>query len=416
MSAITVSKLVRYLKNKLDGDTNLQSITVIGELSNFHRHNSGHLYFTLKDSGSAINCVMFLSCARLIKFTPKNGDKVEIQASCSLFEVTGQLQLYVNSMKLQGVGDLFARYEELKNKLNEEGYFDTNHKKAIPTKYPLKVAVLVGDKSAAMSDIKICFKRRWPICKVDYYPVLVQGIDAPKDIIKTLNKVDDLDYEMIILARGGGSFEDLFCFNDETLVKTIYNLKTFIISGIGHEQDFTLADFVSDLRAPTPTATVELITPNINDLISDVLDLEDSIKSIMHNKLKNLSDKLDNLSNNKYFVNPNLIIDKTKMKLDYLDSKLINYSNKLINIENDINNNLSKMKFLLNIKLDKNKNKLDGYSNLLKAYSVDNTLKRGYSLVYKEDKLIKNKKELIKDDLINIRLFGGNIKAEVKGE
>lgn len=416
MSSITVSKLVRYLKNKLDTDENLQSITVVGELSNFHKHNSGHLYFTLKDTSSAINCVMFSSCARQIKFSPKNGDKVEIVASVSLFEVTGQLQLYVNSMRLQGIGDLFARYEELKNKLNEEGYFDTEHKKVLPTKFPEKVAVLVGDKSAAMSDIKICFKRRWPIAQVDYYPVLVQGIDAPKNIINTLNKVDNLGYEVIILARGGGSFEDLFCFNDENLVKTIYNLNTFIITGIGHEQDFTLADFVGDLRAPTPTACVELITPNINELLEDIYEKEDELKSLMNNKINDLTDQLNVLSNNKYLLNPKLLIDKTKMKIDYYDSKLTNYSSKLRIISSNIDNSISKMKILLTHNIDNKRNKLNTYESLLKIYSIDNTLKRGYSLVYKDEKLLKNKNELKDKDLISIRLYGGNIKAEVKGD
>lgn len=415
MSAITVSKLVRYLKNKLDTDSNLQSITVIGELSNFHRHNSGHLYFTLKDTNSAIGCVMFSSRANSIKFAPKNGDKVEISASVSLFEVTGQLQLYINSMKLQGVGDLFAQYEELKNRLNEEGYFDISHKKQIPTKYPEKVAVLVGDKSAAMSDIKICFKRRWPLTRVDYYPVLVQGIDAPKNIIETLKKVDELNYEIIILARGGGSFEDLFCFNDENLVKTIYDLKTFIITGIGHEQDFTLADFVSDLRSPTPTACVELITPNISDLNEELNSLIYELNTSVTNKLENNKRIIEEFSNNKYLINPHLLTDKVKMKLDYYESKLSNYQSSINLINNKIDNTISQIKLLLLHKVKSKQSILDSYNNLLKAYCVDNTLKRGYSLVYKQDKLIKNRKELNSNDEINIRLYGGNVNATIKG-
>ena len=391
MSAITVSKLVRYLKNKLDGDTNLQSITVIGELSNFHRHNSGHLYFTLKDESAAINCVMFKSSAASLTFEPKTGDKVIVSANTSLFETTGQLQLYVLKISLDGEGELYQKYEMLKKKLEVNGIFDSSHKIELEKTYLDRVAVLVGDKSAAMSDIKTCFKRRWPICKVDYYPVLVQGIDAPKDIIKTLNKVDDLDYEMIILARGGGSFEDLFCFNNEDLVKTIYNLKTFIVTGIGHEQDFTLADFVADLRAPTPTASVELITYDIKDI----------------------SIKLDELV---YSLNMNIsnYLNQKSLVLDYLSSKLKAYKSNLSKLENTIdlslvslNNNIDK---LIEIKKDK----VNLYSNLIKAYSIDNTLKRGYSLVYKDDNLIKNKEDLNIEDKISIRLYGGNIKAEVK--
>ncbi|MBP5279697.1 MAG: exodeoxyribonuclease VII large subunit, partial [Erysipelotrichaceae bacterium] len=260
MQELTVSSLLRYLKTRLDNDTNIQKIYVVGEISNYHRHFSGHLYFTLKDEKAAINCVMFKSAAALLNFEPKTGDKVIVYANTSIFEASGQLQLYVLKMNPQGLGDLYARYEALKKKLSEEGKFDDDHKIELEKTYLEKVAVLVGDKSAAMSDIKICFKRRWPLCKVDYYPVLVQGPDAPKDIIPKLKQVDELGYDAIILARGGGSFEDLFCFNDEQLVNTIYDLKTFIVTGIGHEQDFSLADFVADLRAATPTAAVELIT------------------------------------------------------------------------------------------------------------------------------------------------------------
>ena len=389
--SISVSALVRYLKNKLDLDDKLQGIEVTGELSNFHSHSSGHLYFTLKDDKTQISCVMFSSYAKTIKFVPKNGDKVVLKANTSIFETSGQLQLYVNSLKLAGVGDLYQQYELLKAKLTEEGYFSNDNKKALKSYFPDRVAVLVGDKSAAMSDIKTCFSRRWPLAQVDYYPVLVQGNDAPADIIINLTKVDNLNYDVIILARGGGSFEDLFCFNNEDLVKTIYNLKTFIVTGIGHEQDFTLADFVADLRAPTPTASVELITYDIKDI----------------------SIKLDELV---YSLNMNIsnYLNQKSLVLDYLTSKLKAYKSNLSKLENTIdlslvslNNNIDK---LIKIKKDK----VNLYSNLIKAYSIDNTLKRGYSLVYKDDNLIKNKEDLNIEDKISIRLYGGNIKAEVK--
>ena len=389
--SITVSTLVRYLKNKLDSDDKLQNVKVQGELSNFHKHSSGHLYFTLKDDKSAISCIMFSSKASSIKFEPKNGDKVEISANTSMFEVTGQLQLYVNSMKLAGVGDLYQQYEMLKNKLTEEGYFDEDHKKELSSYYPERVCVLVGDKSAAMSDIKTCFERRWPLTSVDYYPVLVQGKDAPKDIIKTLKEVDKKYYDVIILARGGGSFEDLFCFNDEELVKTIYNLETFIVTGIGHEQDFTLADFVADLRAPTPTASVELITNNIVDVIDEINSLSNDLFNI-------ISKKIDNLS----------------IKLDYYFTKVNSYSSKLELINNGIDNSVNEMNTLIKHLLVSKKDELNSKLNLLNAYSIDNTLKRGYSLVYKDNKLVKNKKNVRKDDELDIRLYGGNIKATVK--
>lgn len=412
MNSISVTTLVRYLKNKLDSDGALSSVLVSGELSNFRKAPSGHIYFTLKDENCSISCVMFKSKAAFLKFDPKNGDKVLLQGSVSLFESSGQMQIYVNSLRLDGVGDLYAKYEELKNKLYLEGLFNKEHKKEIPTKYPLKVAVLCGDNSAAMSDIKIQFKRRWPICKVDFYPVVVQGLQASLDIIEKLLKVDEMDYEIIVLARGGGSFEDLFCFNDESLVRTIYSLNTFIVSGIGHEQDFTLTDFVSDLRAPTPTGAIELITPNIVDVIGEVDGLTKKLDNLINDRIVDFRDRLTTLCNNKYLLNPKLLIDKISLKLDYYLERINSFSNRLSTIDKEIDNVVDNITIKLNIKLSKRQNDLDKLDSLLKAYSVDNTLKRGYSLVYKDNKLLKDKVN-INDDLL-IETYLDKINVSVK--
>ena len=412
MNSISVTTLVRYLKNKLDSDGALSSVLVSGELSNFRKAPSGHIYFTLKDENCSISCVMFKSKAAFLKFDPKNGDKVLLQGSVSLFEASGQMQIYVNSLRLDGVGDLYAKYEELKNKLYLEGLFNKEHKKEIPTKYPLKVAVLCGDNSAAMSDIKIQFKRRWPICKVDFYPVVVQGLQASLDIIEKLLKVDEMDYEIIVLARGGGSFEDLFCFNDESLVRTIYSLNTFIVSGVGHEQDFTLTDFVSDLRAPTPTGAIELITPNIIDVIGEVDGLTKKLDNLINDRIVDFKDRLTTLCNNKYLLNPKLLIDKISLRLDYYLERINSFSNRLSTIDKEINNVVDNITVKLNIKLSKRQNDLDKLDSLLKAYSVDNTLKRGYSLVYKDNKLLKDKVN-INDDLL-IETYLDKINVSVK--
>ena len=409
MQELTVSSLLRYLKSRLDNDSNIQKVYVVGEISNYHRHFSGHIYFTLKDETAAINCVMFKSAAASLNFEPKTGDKVLVYANTSIFETTGQLQLYVLKMNLAGLGDLYAQYELLKKKLSEKGIFDPEHKKELGKYYLEKVAVLVGDKSAAMSDIKICFKRRWPLCKVDYYPVLVQGAEAPNTIINALKQVDDMGYDALILARGGGSFEDLFCFNDENLVNTIYNLKTFIITGVGHEQDFTLVDFVADLRAATPTAAVELITPDISDVISQIDEYEIELK-----------DLIDDILNSKM------------MEFDYLNKSLISYQNRYINIQNQIDNyitileksirykineninlinrNISESKLRLNLKLNEAKLSYKRLNTLLEAYSAENVLKRGYTLVFQDGKLIKNKKEL-KNKEFEVRFNDGTIEA-----
>lgn len=388
MQTITVSTLVRYLKNKLDTDDKLQRVLVSGEISNYHRHYSGHLYFTLKDETSAINCVMFKSAASSLSFEPKSGDKVIINANTSIFETTGQLQLYVLKITLDGLGDLYAKFESLKKKLTEDGYFDDSHKINLDKTYLEKVAVLVGDKSAAMSDIKTTFARRWPLCKVDYYPVLVQGSDAPKQIISTLKSVDKLNYDAIILARGGGSFEDLFCFNDEELVKCIYNLKTYIITGIGHEQDFTLCDFVADARAATPTASVELITPNILDVIDLVDDYSMNLIDLLKSKL-----------------------DSTKMRFDYILEKLNHYQSYLNNINNEIDNRLERIKTYINHLLENKKLNLKRFETLLHAYSSENTLKRGYTLVVQDNKIITSYKKL-KNKEFDIKFIDNTITAK----
>lgn len=412
MKPISVTTLVRYLKNKLDSDEALRSVQVSGELSNFRKTSSGHLYFTLKDENSAISCVMFKSKAYSLSFVPENGNKVICSGSISMFEASGSLQLYVNTLKLDGIGDLYRQYEELKNKLFNEGLFDVDHKKEIPTLYPSKVAVLCGKDSAAMSDIKIQFNRRWPLCEVDYYPVIVQGGEGPSSMIKTLKDIDTLGYEIIVLARGGGSFEDLFCFNDERLVRTIYNLNTFIITGVGHQQDFTLVDFVSDRRAPTPTGAIEMITPNIDDVLDSIDDLSYRLNKSIDLLITNNKDKLIQLSNNKYFKDPSLLVDKVSLLLDYKIERLKRFSNKLDNYQLQIDKEVDRIGLLLDIKLNKKHNELDRLNGLLKAYSCENTLKRGYALVYKDNKLIN--KDINNNDKLVIETYDQIIDTRVE--
>lgn len=412
MKPISVTTLVRYLKNKLDSDEALRSVQVSGELSNFRKTSSGHLYFTLKDENSAISCVMFKSKAYSLSFVPENGNKVICSGSISMFEASGSLQLYVNTLKLDGIGDLYRQYEELKNKLFNEGLFDDEHKKEIPTLYPSKVAVLCGKDSAAMSDIKIQFNRRWPLCEVDYYPVIVQGSEGPSSMIKTLKDIDTLGYEIIVLARGGGSFEDLFCFNDERLVRTIYNLNTFIITGVGHQQDFTLVDFVSDRRAPTPTGAIEMITPNIDDVLDSIDDLSYRLNKSIDLLITNNKDKLIQLSNNKYFKDPSLLVDKVSLLLDYKIERLKRFSNKLDNYQLQIDKEVDRIGLLLDIKLNKKRNELDRLKGLLKAYSCENTLKRGYALVYKDNKLIN--KDINNNDKLVIETYDQIIDTRVE--
>ena len=434
MKAVTVFELVHYLKGQLDFDDNIQNIIVCGEISNFTNHYSVHLYFSLKDERARINCVMFKGNASKLLFKPKNGDKVIVKANTSIYEGSGQLQLYVTEMKIDGIGELYLKYELLKKRLSDDGLFNNEHKKQKPL-YPEKIAILVGDKSAAMSDIKTCFKRRWPVARTDYYPVLVQGDESSQDIINTLLKVDEKNYDAIILARGGGSIEDLWSFNDERLAYVIYNLNTFIITGVGHEQDFTIADFVADLRAPTPTASVELITPDINELKYDVKQYENRLKRLyiirIHDEIQKLNNLEKHLSKNIYVT-----LDNHIKKLRILNSSLMHFKSEIIKTRSIVLNKKERMLYALNhqindkiynIKSDTKrivtaidkvlydkKSHIKRMKILLKAFNIQNTLSRGYSIVVKDGHVIKNIEDILVNDNIEIKMINGILFATVK--
>lgn len=432
---LTVSKLLNYLKNKLDTDNQLQNIIVAGEISNFHHHQSGHLYFSLKDEKATISCVMFRFATNTLNFKPKNGDKVLIKANTSIFEASGQLQLYVSLMKLDGIGDLFIKFEKLKAELNARGLFEEQHKKPKPD-YPMNIAVLVGDKSAALSDIKTNFLNRWPMAKVSYFPVLVQGKNASEEITNTLLDVDKEGYDAIILARGGGSFEDLFAFNDESLAYAIYNLKTFIITGIGHEQDFTIADFVADLRAPTPTAAVVMLTPDIKNVLKELNQKENQLSISIRNKIGINKDRLKRLNNSKVFTVDKYLLQDKILKIEFLKTKLYNsvkdrqnlihdlsiikhnlrtsISNKIALSEQKIEIGHLKSKQLLKLKFEQQRSRLKRLTTLLEAYSFENVLKRGYSLILKDDKIIRRKSDLIINEEYQLKMYDGIVSIQYK--
>ena len=432
---LTVSTLVRYLKNRLDSDRYLQNILVEGEISNFRHYQSGYIYFTLKDNKAAISCMMFPRDAYALRFDPKDGDQVLVKGDVSVYEASGQLQLYVKQMKPNGLGDLYLQYEELKRKLAAAGFFDESHKKE-RTEFPFRIAVLVGDKSAAMSDIKTCFARRWPVADVDYYPVLVQGKDAAADIVSMLLKVDQMGYDAVILARGGGSFEDLFAFNDEALVKTIYHLNTFIITGIGHEQDYTLSDFAADLRAPTPTAAVELLTPQIIDVFARIADLNMHAESGLRAKINDAAKRLKDLEGSPYFREPGKLTERSLRRLEFLETKLYNTNKRYTLLQQDIDSRKLRMQKALMYRIRENSTKLDNYiytlssltnqkfknervrlkrlEVLLKAYSSENILEKGYALVFQQEKLIKSIEDVDPKQNIRVRMKDGTLDAKIE--
>jgi exodeoxyribonuclease VII large subunit len=262
---ITVSQLTKYIKYKIDNDIHLNEVFLKGEISNFKAHSRGHFYFTLKDEGSRINAIMFASSTKNIKFIPQDGMKVLVTGKISVFEANGGYQIYVNDMLEDGVGNLYIAFEQLKKKLEAEGLFDVSKKKPIP-KIPTRVGVVTAPTGAAIKDIISTIKRRWPLAEILLFPSLVQGEEAAADIVKQIKLSENYEIDTLIVGRGGGSIEDLWPFNEEIVARAIYECPTPIISAVGHEIDFTIADFVADLRAPTPTGAAELAVPAISDI------------------------------------------------------------------------------------------------------------------------------------------------------
>ncbi|MDD4624410.1 MAG: exodeoxyribonuclease VII large subunit [Bacilli bacterium] len=412
---LTVFELNKIVKNMFDSDPFFNRVYVKGEISNFKKQfPSGHCYFTIKDENSRISGVMFNAKASRLKFEPKDGDSVLIIGKVSVYEANGNYQLYVDSMDLDGAGDLFKKFLELKKELEKEGLFDSNHKKIIP-KFPKKIGVVTASTGAAIRDIIITIKRRYPIAEIYIFPSLVQGNEAKFDITKKIEIANTHPLDVLIVGRGGGSIEDLWAFNEKEVAYAIYNSNIPIISAVGHEIDFTISDFVADLRAATPTAAAELCTPNIEDLNIYIDAQIDKASNIMENFIIDYRKKLKQLSSSYILKNP-LNIYEVKKSIIINSIKRINL---LIDIKlKDKNSELNILKnnYILKnpIKLYSNyKNNLDNMIDKLILLDPLNALKRGYSILKKDDTCIDSIKLVNKDDKINISLVDGNIKANI---
>ena len=434
---LNISEINNYIKNVLDSDLFLNRVYLKGEISNFKNHTRGHLYFTLKDDLSRINAVMFQSNARTLQFAPEDGMNVLVKGRISAYPTSGSYQIYVESMELDGLGNLYIEYEKLKEKLFKEGLFNKEHKKEIP-KYPSRIGVITADTGAAVRDIMSTIKRRYPLSEVILFPSLVQGAEAAPNIVHQIEVADNYNCDVLIVGRGGGSIEDLWAFNEEIVARAIYNAKTPIISAVGHEPDFTIADFVADLRAPTPTGAAEMAVPtkmDIENLINQFkIRLNKNIKNLVNTKFI----ELYHLKNSFVLKNPMSLYEIKEQKLD----KLIEEANKnmqiildnkkhllemdlnkikLMSPTNIINDNKNKLKELvvnLNNVMDKDLNnkkyQLDYLINTLKLVNPLNILSNGYSLVKKGDKLISSSKDLKVNDTINIKFHEGEIESIVK--
>ena len=281
---LSVGAINRYLKSRFDNDPNLQKVFIKGEISNFKRHTTGHLYFSIKDETGKINAIMFRTQANKVLFEPMDGSKVLITGRVSVYEATGSYQIYVEEMLEDGVGNLYLAFEKLKQELAKEGLFDEAKKKKIP-KIPETIGVVTAPTGAAIKDILSTIKRRFPLTKVYLFPALVQGDQAASDIVKKIKQANTYPLDVLIVGRGGGSIEDLWPFNEEIVARAIYESKIPVISAVGHEIDFTISDFVADLRAPTPTGAAEMAVPNINDVINNIEQLKIRLNESIYKKI-----------------------------------------------------------------------------------------------------------------------------------
>lgn len=390
--AISVTDLNKYIKDKIADDEYLNNVLIKGEISNFKHHYTGHMYFTLKDENSLIKCIMFKSYAQKLMFEPKDGTKVLVFGTVSVFERDGIYQIYVKAMEEDGVGDLYTKYQKLKKELEEKGLFDISNKKKIPL-MPKVIGVLTSQTGSVIRDIINVSTRRNPNVYIRLLPVPVQGDGAAEKIAKGIEYMNENNLaDVLILARGGGSLEDLWPFNEEIVAYSIYNSKIPIISAVGHETDFSISDFVADLRAPTPSAAAELAVPDIYELKQKVNIYQNRLKISLTKKVEIMKLRYEKCMSSFVFKEPTRRINENYIKLD-------SYIKQLENLINNKNEKEKKRYVELVAKLD--------------ALSPLKTLMRGYAITEKEGKIVKSIAELKKDDNVDIRLTDGKVQAKI---
>ena len=395
-TVLTVSQLNKYVKSILESDGKLKYIYLKGEISNLTIHYTGHIYFSLKDENQCtIKTVMFANKANFLKFTPQSGMKVVLRGSVTLYEKTGSYQINVDEMYPDGAGALNLAYEQLKNKLQNEGLFDTSHKKPLP-KFPEKIGVITSPTGAAVQDIMLILKRRYPIAQIIMCPVLVQGENAAVDLTNAVKKFNALKCaDVIIIGRGGGSIEDLWAFNDEILARAIYECEIPIVSAVGHETDFTICDFVADVRASTPSAAAELVSSvTTENMLSQTETLINKMQSAVKRRLQFEYQRYQKTANAKALKNPDDIIKNRQIKLDVLNEKI---------------------KGIYVKKLSAEKEKFAELAAKLDALSPLKILSRGYSVTKKDGHIINSISQVNPNDKIEVVLSDGNIKCTVTG-
>ncbi|WP_235753900.1 exodeoxyribonuclease VII large subunit [Psychrobacillus sp. INOP01] len=435
---LTVKALTKYIKRKFDADTHLRDVYVKGELSNVKVHSSGHIYFTLKDDAARITSVMFAMNAKSLKFVPESGMNVLVRGDINVFEVAGQYQLYAATIQPDGIGELFLAFEQLKKKLQQEGLFHPSRKKPIPT-FPKKIGVVTSKTGAAIRDILTTLERRYPISEVIVFPSIVQGPQAAPSVVKSIEKANQTgDMDVLIVGRGGGSIEDLWAFNEEVVARAIANSRVPIISAIGHETDTTIADFVSDLRAPTPTAAAEMAVPSKENLMQNILSFQSASLHFITKRITDEKNRYKRAMESPVMATPEKLyrpfierfvrteqqlqretnlLYKSKQR-DYLQvqnrfsqlspQKVIDQHHKSIQtITNQLN--------LASIStFEKHRQQFVSSIRTLEALNPLKIMDRGYSIIYKEGKLVKSVENVKKDDSIFVTLKDGQLEAIVQ--
>ncbi|WP_160721580.1 exodeoxyribonuclease VII large subunit [Bacillus sp. USDA818B3_A] len=436
---LSVNALTKYIKRKFDADPHLREVHVRGEISNFKQHSSGHMYFTLKDEKARILAVMFAGQSRFMKFSPENGMNVIVKGEVSVYEPSGQYQIYIREMQPDGIGELYLAYEQLKQRLEAEGLFAPETKKTIPL-FPKTIGVITSPTGAAIRDVITTIKRRFPIANILVFPALVQGENAAPSIAKAIEMANNTEgVEVLIVGRGGGSIEELWAFNEELTARAIFSSKIPIISAVGHETDFTIADFVADLRAPTPTGAAELAVPHIEELAERILQRQTRLIRVMSGKFKFEKERLNRVQKSYAFRYPHRLYEQKLEQVDRLTERLIRGTSRLSEVKKGQHEILSKRllrnhpeESLLEAKkvfertqkdlertlkqiYVKKQTEFDRILSTLQALSPLKIMERGYSLAYTEDnQLVKSVRQVKENEQVQIHLTDGSLFCNVE--
>lgn len=397
---LTVSAITKYLKFKFDTDEHLRIVFLKGEISNFKAHTTGHFYFSIKDETSKINAIMFSANAKKITFVPTEGMKVLVVGRISVYEATGGYQIYVEKMEQDGLGNLYVAFEKLKQDLAKEGLFDPAHKKPIP-KIPTRIGIVTAPTGAAIKDILSTIKRRFPICETILFPALVQGENAATDIAQKIDMAANYQIDTLIVGRGGGSIEDLWPFNEEIVARAIYRSPIPIISAVGHEIDYTISDFVSDLRAPTPTGASEIAVPNLTDLLTHLDQLKIRLKESILKTVNYQQLYLDSLKNSYVIKTPMVMYENKKQKLDLTQDKLTSFMVQSLEKQKTNFEHIKRNKILMHPKqiYERQTNNLQQIIEKLELLNPLGVLKRGYTLTYQNNCLVKSVHDITEEPL-----------------